>query len=351
MSIGFFFATGVANAGQMVAITEVPNSVQFSTSPLGLNDSGMITGSYVGSDGHQHGFVGQANGPYTLFDAGVNANGTEPRAISNTGWITGLGNADSIDPVNMGTMFEATPALTIMPINKNGVQLLGIPQGFNASNVFVGGYYPGGSPASAVNGFYGFNGQWTSDLALPFPTIQVRARAINNSGTVVGLFFTASSTGTSGFIMKNGTVTVINYPDPTQTGTNLEGINDQGVMTGSYSDASGNSHSFLLAADMTTFTLIEPAGSVDNQAWAINKDGEVAISSDVGPFIYCSKNGQGHCKNGKAKFASEVTVRGAPRTFACLNGCRSGVVTNRGFAVRAPVQHIDLRAKPFKRPQ
>ena len=152
-------------------------------------------------------------------------------------------------------MFEASPSLTIMPINKNGVQMLGIPQGFNASNVFVGGYYPPGAPASQVNGFFGLNGQWSSDITLPFPVIQTRARSINNSGTVAGLFYTARPGLSTGFMVKNGVTYSITYPDPTQQGTNIEGINDAGVMTGSWTDATGNTHSFLLAADMTTFTL------------------------------------------------------------------------------------------------
>ena len=41
--------------------------------------------------------------PYTLFDAGPN--GTQPRAIGNSGKITGLLNANAEDPVNSGAMF------------------------------------------------------------------------------------------------------------------------------------------------------------------------------------------------------------------------------------------------------
>ena len=350
LSLGLLLAASAAGAGQLVPITEVPTSVQFSTSPLGINDNGVLTGSYVGSDGHQHGFVGP-DGQYTLFDTG--SNGTEPRAISNDGSITGLSNADSIDPVSMGVMFEATPALTFMPITMSGAQMFGIPQGFNSSDVFVGGYFPSGGSPAQVNGFYGFQGAYTSELTLPFPTIQIRARAINDSGTVVGLFVPASGIS-SGFILKNGTVYTINYPDPTETGTNLEGINNQGLMTGSYSDASGNSHSFLLSADMTTFTSVEPAGSLDNQAWGINKDGEAVISSDIGPFIYCSKNGQGHCKAAGKKMhpVKEAIVRGVVRAFACVNNCRAGRSPNvRAAAVRVAEPKIDLRQKPFKRVQ
>jgi hypothetical protein len=344
LSIGLLFA-GSANAAQLVPVVEVPNSVQFSTAPIGINDNGVITGSYLGQDGHTHGFVGTADGNYTLFDAG--ANGTQPRAINNAGLITGFSNADSVNPVLLGQMFEASPSLTITPIKKSGVQMLGIPQGLNSQGVFMGGYVTGGSPT--VNGFYGFNAQWTGDLTMLFPVLQTRARAINNTGTVVGLFYAPGGIS-SGFVLKNGTVYVINYPDPNSTGTNLEGINDQGVISGSYNDAVGNSHSFVLAADMMTYTLIDVPGSTNNQAWAINKDGEVAISSDVGPFIYCSKNGQGHCKSGKAKLAGSVTVHGGYRAFNCVNGCRGGV----GPVTRGPalVEHpINLRETPYKRPQ
>ncbi len=341
------FAAGAANAAQLAPVAEVANSVQYSTSPIGINDSGVITGSYLGQDGHTHGFVGTADGQYTLFDAGPN--GTQPRAINNAGTITGFYNADALNPVLQGQMFQASSNLTITPITKNGVQMLGIPQGLNAQGVFVGGYATGSSPS--VQGFYGFQSHWTQDLAMPFTVIQTRARAINKSGTVVGLFY--DGTGTShGFIVKNGVVSVITYPDPSATGTNLEGINDDGTMAGSYNDATGQSHAFLLAADMSTYTLINVPGSTYSQAWAINKDGESVINTDVGAFIYCSKNGNGHCKSGKAKIAFTDTVRGTYRSFNCVNGCRAPAMPGaRAAAPRVNERPMDLRNRPWQRPQ
>jgi hypothetical protein len=343
---GFLFA-GSASAAQLVPVVEVANSVQYSTSPIGINDMGVITGSYVGQDTLEHGFVGTADGMYTVFDAGPN--GTEPRAINNSGLITGLSNASGGNPVLQGVMFEANASLAITPIMKGGVQMLGIPQGLNNTGEFVGGYATGGTPK--VQGFYGFSGQWMADLAMPFTVLQTRARAINNSGEVVGLFYTFNGTQSvsSGFVVKNGVVTVVNYPDPTATGTNFEGVNDQGVISGSYNDASGNSHSFVLAPDLQTYTLILIPGSSNNQAWGINNGGEVVISSDVGPFIYCSLNGHGHCRSGHAKVAATATVHGGFHTFNCINACHNSV--RGGPTVQFVDRPIDLHATPFKRPQ
>jgi hypothetical protein len=341
------FAAGAAGAATLAPVAEVPNSVQFSTGPIGINDNGVLAGSYVGLDGHTHGFFGTADGNYTLFDAGPN--GTQPRAINNSGTMTGFYNADSVNPVLLGQEFESTAQLMIQPILKNGVQVLGIPQGLNSSGQFVGAYASGGSPN--VIGYYGFQGQWTGDINMPFPVLQVRARALNNSGAVAGLFYDTSGVS-HGFLLKNGVVTVITYPDPNATGTNIEGLNDSGQMSGSYNDALGNSHSFVLAADLVTYTLINVPGSTNNQAWAINKDGETAISSDVGAFIYCSKNGNGHCKSGKAKIASTVTVRGAARQFTCVNGCRGGAQPGlRGPSTPLRERPVDLRQRPWQRAQ
>lgn len=350
LSMGFLFAAGAANAGSMVPITEVPTSVQFSTSAIGVTDKGVLVGSFTGTDGHSHGFVGP-NGEYTQFDVGTN--GTQPRAINNAGFITGLSNSDDVNPVSDGVMFEGTPSLTFTPITMAGAQMFGIPQGINDDGLFVGGYHPASGAPSQVNGFYGLNSQYAQELTLPFPTIQIRARGINKKGTVVGLFFGPDGVS-HGFIVNNNAVTVVTYPDPTATGTNLEGINAKGDMTGSWSDVNGFSHSFLLSADLTTFTSIEPAGSLDNQAWGINKDGEVVISSDIGPFIYCSKGDVGLCKATKTKKAvKEASVRASVKAFACVNNCRSnGPLPVRASSTTRIVERpLSAHQKLYRRPQ
>jgi hypothetical protein len=332
----------------MVPITEVPGAVQFSTSALGITNKGVLAGSYMGADGHSHGFVGP-DGEYTIFDVGTN--GTQPRAINNSGYIIGLSNADT-NPVLDGFMFEGTPSLTFTPITMSGVQMLGIPQGINDDGLFVGGYHPALGTPSQVNGFYGLNSQYAQELTLPFATIQIRVRGINKKGTVVGLYF-GSDGITHGFIVKNGVVSVVTYPDPTATGTNLEGINDKGDMAGSWNDVNGFSHSFLLNSDLTTYTSVEPVGSADNQAWGINKDGEVVISSDIGPFIYCTAGDVGLCKVKKTKKAvKENVVRASVKSFACINNCRSSGpirgVRAAGTVVERP---LTARQKLYRRPQ
>jgi hypothetical protein len=348
LSVALIFAAGAANAGSMVPVTEVPGAVQFSTSPLGLTDKGVLTGSYMGADGHSHGFVGP-DGEYTSFDVGTN--GTQPRAINNGGYIIGLSNADT-NPVLDGFMFEGTPSLTFTPITMGGVQMLGIPQGINEDGLFVGGYHPASGTVSQVNGFYGLNSQYAQELTLPFPTIQIRARGINKKGVVVGLYF-GSDGITHGFIVKNNAVTVVTYPDPTATGTNLEGINADGDMTGSWNDASGFSHSFILSKDLSTFTSIEPVGSADNQAWGINKSGEVVISSDIGPFIYCEGGDTGLCKVKKTKKAvKNTTVRANLKSFACVNNCRSsGPLPVRASAARVVERPLTARQLVYRHPQ
>ncbi len=349
LSVGFLFAAGAANAGSMIPVTEVPGAVQFSTSPLGITDKGVLAGSYTGADGHSHGFVGP-DGEYTSFDAGPN--GTQPRAINNSSVIIGMSNADDENPVSDGVMFQASASLVFTPITMSGAQMFGIPQGIDDDGLFVGGYHPAAGSPSQVNGFYGLNAQYAQELTLPFATLQIRARGINTKGTVVGLYF--GSDGVShGFIVNKNFVTVVTYPDPTATGTNLEGINAKGDMTGSWNDVNGFSHSFILSADLSTFTSIEPVGSADNQAWGIDKDGEVVITSDIGPFIYCSKGDVGLCKPPKVKkSAKETIVRAALKSFACVNNCRSaGPLPVLRSATRLVERPLSARQKVYRRPQ
>src|SRR5437764_7634769 len=110
LSVAIMFATG-ASAGTFVPIGEVPGSVPNSTAPIGISDSGVVTGSYMGSDLSLHGFIGRPDGKnYTLFDAGPGTNGTQPRGNNSQGWVTGFSNANSCDSVTDCAEFERSPS-------------------------------------------------------------------------------------------------------------------------------------------------------------------------------------------------------------------------------------------------
>jgi hypothetical protein len=69
-----------------------PNSYNgtgcFSDCPVGLNDSGAVTGSFWDSSGVQHGFLRRFDGTFATIDP-AGSTGTQPEAINDSGAIVG----------------------------------------------------------------------------------------------------------------------------------------------------------------------------------------------------------------------------------------------------------------------
>ena len=321
LPIVFLFASAASAGTLSPPVAEVPGSITFSTSPIGLSDLGIIDGSYRNPDQKFHGFLGTPDGKYALVDAAPD--GTEMRSINDFGWATGISGIDTCASVDCSE-FERAPDGTITPITMNGAPLHGIVQQINIFGQFVGDYHPPSAPfANQANGYIGSNGQYVADITLPFATRQTRPRGINNVGSIVG-FFRLPGGNMQGFVLEAGTVTVINYPDPTATDTFLTNINDQGWISGQWVDVNGIYHAFLLNPFLTGFTPITVSGSANVQAFEINDLGEVAIVSDVGGFIYCMNDGDKRCSGGRHNHDAVASVKpGALSTFHCVHACRT----------------------------
>jgi len=89
-----------AQAATIVTVT--PPDGATATTVFGINDHGVIAGSYVDANGVEHGFFGPLNGAYTTFDLGGTTTSTEPRALNDDGDITGFGADPSF---TVGTEF------------------------------------------------------------------------------------------------------------------------------------------------------------------------------------------------------------------------------------------------------
>jgi len=76
-------ASSPGQKGTFIPIVPVPNSA--STNVFGINDSNIITGSWLDASGVEHGYVGPLSGTkYKTFDDPKSPGpGTEPRAINN----------------------------------------------------------------------------------------------------------------------------------------------------------------------------------------------------------------------------------------------------------------------------
>jgi uncharacterized membrane protein len=85
--------------------------------------------------------------------------------------------------------------------------------------------------------------------------------------------------------------TPVNVPGEPQNF--LGGVNNSGVMVGSYTDTSGTSHGFMLKGKQLT-TIDDPNG-LSTSCWGINPNGTIAIVGDYvstsGDFGFLYKNG------------------------------------------------------------
>jgi hypothetical protein len=355
LGISCFALAAVSSAradSVLVTVPLAPGSIANGTNPFGINDAGTIVGSFTMSDGSEHGFFGPISGAYTVFDVPGGGPGTEPRAIDNTGRITGSMNTNNADQsiLEYGE-FERYTNGTFLTVMQGTTPLNGILQGINTGHagMFVGEYWTFDSVNNRFirHGYSGRAGQWVADIVLPFNTIRTAPRSINGPGTVVGFF--TSGGANHGFILQKNVATQFDYPDPSNIGTVFEGINDTGVVSGSWTDTAGNQHSFTLDTKSNTLTPISVPGATTVTAWGINSAGLVALTTDIGSFIYCPHS-VGQCTHGtNAVVIASVSFKvsqGSVHSVACTAGC----VANRVSIAALPhTNHVGLVTPQTKR--
>lgn len=291
-------AVSSASAAVLVPVPSVPNSTV--TTVFAINDKDVIAGSYIGSsDGIEHSFFGPL-GSYTSFDA--DTGGSEARGINNKGLITGFSNSQNGYTASEPA-FERELDGTIVAVKMAGQQLYGQAQGIAAKGGKFAGTRWDFDNHEAV-AFVGRAGLWRHDPRIPYVHQASTAGGINSSGVVVGSYFTPP---THGFIGSGNSITTVDYPSSDSQGTTLQGINDNGLVVGQWSDSGGNTHSFLLDPSTGTFTDILVNGASNVYAWSINVHGAVAVSSDAGSYIWCARKRE--CPSGGTIVAAPVHAR------------------------------------------
>ena len=293
-------ATASTQAPAAILVPVTPVQGASLTTVFAINDSDVIAGSFIGSDGVEHCFFGTVDGNYTTFDAGTG--GSEARGISNDGHIVGISNSQHGTTATQ-PVFERLPDGEVLNVSISGGQLFGLAQELNKKNKFAGYYW--NTESSTIQGFLGKNGEWKSDVNISGAQFN-GALGINDKNTIVGLYFLSAL---HGFVLSGETVTTVDYPSGKATATILNGINNNNKVAGQWIDTSGLEHSFLYDAAANTFTDIKVKGASVVRAWAINSAGAVAVSTDIGSYVWCKKAAQ--CPAGGSK--SYGTARGTPR--------------------------------------
>jgi hypothetical protein len=209
---------------------------------LGINDARAVTGFYgSGLAGHPH----QGYTAVPDFDKDDFAAENVPGAVqTQVTAINGLGDTAGIwvdsDGITRGFIdWNGVISSYSDPAAQGATEILGLNDSGVASGFYVG--------SSGVH--YGFTldrstGTYT-DVFPPGGT-DVTASAINDNGDVAGYY--SSGAQTIGFLERNGYFSTFSYPSANDT--MAFGINVHDAIVGSYLDASGRQHGFLLQSPL-----------------------------------------------------------------------------------------------------
>jgi hypothetical protein len=202
----------------------------------GVNGSGVIVGT-TGDAGAIY-YNGKCQVYSTVYFYGV----------SDTNWLIAFPPGS---PNNTFYLIEPggkTVALPNYPGLKNNFTYCCMD---TATGTFAGNYYP--AVGALLSGFFYQNGTFTS---LPWsdasgsPSYAYTIMALNNTGITVGTF---GRDYIQGFVYQKGVMTLLAYPGATYTYFN--GVNDNGVVVGSYvQQSTGNANIILYNNQTATWT-------------------------------------------------------------------------------------------------
>ena len=243
-------ATGINNAGAIVGfctdsngthgfvwrhgivqLLDYPNAV--ATGGIAINSSNSIVGVYESTDTSQHAFL-LMGGRYTTIDV--------PSRLGNNTVVTGINDSGH----RVGYYFDAASNVHSFLRSASQFSEIAYPgavatyaYGINNEDSIVGVYW---GNDFVQHGFLLQNGSY-STVDYPNATF-TNPCSINNNGVIFGYYqsglnshlFISRDTGFEGFDLNRGAISVLHFE--------LFGINDQGIVTGPYVDASGIERGF-----------------------------------------------------------------------------------------------------------
>jgi hypothetical protein len=248
------------------------------STPVALNDSGAILGSFIDSKGVGHGFL-LFQGRLTPF---MFPGSTDSSAIdmSRNGIIIGRYFKNGIGhpfKVHAGGFHEIT-----LPGFPNAEVIV---TGVNSNGDIVGNFSV--DNGDTLPGFLLHNGKVTI-LSFPGATGGTAPASINDAGVVVGAYFINSVNSNPAFMWKDGVFSNIKPPDSLPTPfVNVAKISNSGVVVGSY-QAEDGVHGFAL--ENGTYTKIDVPGFSNPLILAVNKFDNILlqatqISQQVGKTV------------------------------------------------------------------
>jgi uncharacterized membrane protein len=238
------------------------------------SDAGAYVGEYDDVAGH-HGFVLQ-RGSFTSIDV-LGAISTDAHGMNSHRDVVGLYRTP--DGQSHGYLLSPDGLMSFDAENSTGTSFMGI----NDRGDIVGGWCDGTIMPCPIGGegnrgFVLSDGQFTS-IDFPGATLS-QAWKINSHSDIVGSYQDTSGLY-HGFLWRDGVFTAINFPGAERTFA--FGINDRGDIVGSYCNAPdcspaqlfANNHAFLLSGgDFASFDF--PGGAERTVGFAINAHGDIA---------------------------------------------------------------------------
>ncbi len=280
-------ATCLVTAGQAQPATSIQLLTTFdypgatSTSPIGINDRGDVSGYFVDSSGATRGFVRLRNGSFTapIVEPNDTGNSTRGEGINSSRLLCGY-YLNGADQSNHGyflsgrtfTQFDVAGASQTFLfglndagnfvgsfidssgfqgfINEGGTTTVfnvpgasaTEPLGISSSDEAVGLYFD----PSGLHGFFrDASGVLTFPMDVPGSTLTVLAD-LDDSGRIVGSYNDSAGQNHGLLMLSSGAFLSFDYPGATETG--LNGINNAGLMCGRYTDSAGIPHGFIARA-------------------------------------------------------------------------------------------------------
>jgi hypothetical protein len=276
---GFVFPGFVRDSSGKFTSLYVPVAHTTQTEPAWINDAGDITGWYGDGDS-VHGFLRDASGHYTSFDP-AGAVETQPQSINSSGQISGVYTTSETDK-DVGFLRDMTGNFETF----GGPGICGdsvLNAMLSATGEIAGTcYYNNGNRTYFIRTTDGT----LTEYGNPFGGKEILVSAINDQNVLAGYYTDASGLG-HGFWRDASGVHSFDYPGAMYTVST--GINIAGTITGYYSGADGVDHGFV-RDQLGNFTSFDDpnAGPQGTVPTAINRSGQI-----TGQF-FTGVKGYGH---------------------------------------------------------
>ncbi|MGE3818241.1 MAG: hypothetical protein AB7I30_02295 [Isosphaeraceae bacterium] len=221
----------------------------FSTYAKGVNNAGTVTG-YFNTGGNTFGYYREVNGTVIPFSVPGSVS-TFANGINDNGFIVGT---YSMIPGLDFHGFVRAPDGTFATFDVPGA-LWTFGEGINSNGEVVGNFFDG----FALRAFTVTPAGFFNVLSVPNSDTTLSG-GLNNLGTVVGSSLTGASSSGGPFFFSlgfvgPGTGPYTTFTVPGSVSTYAEGINNAGVIVGSYTTITGASRGFIAVPEPHPFML------------------------------------------------------------------------------------------------